>query len=121
MWYGFLLFSRVLLSILGYLELLISCRAVGAGHGNVEQPQVDRKLAAVMDRVTQEEVPECNRLGFFEAQPTHNLEAPGLRHALIVAGCQGLLAAGDVVVKGVKQVGHRSGLVGLVGSWIDVE
>src|SRR6266850_5280909 len=106
MWYRVLLFSWVVLSILGYSELLVSGRAVGAGHGDVEQAQVDRKLAAVMDRVTQEEVPEHDCLGFFEPQPTHNLEAPGLRHTLIVGRRQGLLAAGDVVVKSLEQVGH---------------
>src|SRR6266850_5533060 len=98
MWYRVLLFSWVVLSILGYSELLVSGRAVGAGHWDVEQAEVDRKLAAVMDRMTQEEVPECNRLGFFEPQPAHNLEAPRSRHVLIVGGCQCLLAAGDVVV-----------------------
>ena len=102
-------------------ELLVSGRAVGAGYGNVEQAQVDRKLSAVMDHVIQREVPKRDRLGFFEPQPTHNLEAPGLRHALIVGGRQGLLAVGDVFVKGLKQVDHGRGLVRLEGSWIEVE
>src|SRR6266550_2720352 len=121
MWYRVLLFSWVALSILEYSELLVSGRAVGAGHGDVEQAQVDRKLTAVMDQMVQGEVAERDGPGFFEPQPTHNLEAPKLTHALIVGGRHGSLAAGDVVVKGLQQVGHRLGLVGFEGGWIEVE
>src|SRR6267142_2187790 len=120
MWYRVLLFSWVVLSILGCSELLVSGRAVGAGHGDVEQAQVDRKLTAVMDHMAQGEVAERDRPGFFEPQPAHNLEAPRLNHALIVGGRQGSLAVGDVVVEGLEQVGRRRGLVGLVGGWIEV-
>jgi len=86
--------------------LLVCGRTVGAGYGDVEQAQVDRKLAAVMDQVAQGEVPEHGHPGPFEPQPAHYFEAPSLHQGRIGNARQGMLAVGDIVVARLEQVGH---------------
>ena len=60
------------------LRHLVSARSVGAGHRQLEQPQVDRELAAMMRHMTEREVAEHDFARLAPPRASANQQPPGL-------------------------------------------